>query len=258
MRDFRHCALLFASPQGLWGLSCRSGFRCWSNHSVAIEQLQSLVQPSPTPPRPAEALSVPGSIPRTSRDVSLLRLDVYSPPQVLQIDGRLCHLVLAFLVSETLQTAGLLRSTGVTPPHRCTANPSVTLSPSIDFPVEPVIRSTLLRRFRAGTRRGFSSCSACPCHRAVASTPPGSEGAASVRFRLPHAAFALRLRARPSGLRTFEATSCVHCRYGPGELVASPTGDVVDRLQSPWFPATAAIQTTGLLTLLAPAGPFSC
>src|SRR5208283_548457 len=33
----------------------------WSNHSVAIEQLQSLVQPSPTPPRPAEALSVPGS-----------------------------------------------------------------------------------------------------------------------------------------------------------------------------------------------------
>src|ERR1700690_1222273 len=27
-----------------------------------------------------------------------LRLDVYSPPQVLQIDGRLCHLVLAFLV----------------------------------------------------------------------------------------------------------------------------------------------------------------
>ena len=27
-----------------------------------------------------------------------LRLDVYSPPQVLQIDGRLCHLVLAFLM----------------------------------------------------------------------------------------------------------------------------------------------------------------
>ena len=37
--DFPHCALLFASPQGLWGLSCRSGFRRWSNHSVAIEQL---------------------------------------------------------------------------------------------------------------------------------------------------------------------------------------------------------------------------
>jgi hypothetical protein len=29
--DFPHCALLFASPQGLWDLSCRSGFRRWSN-----------------------------------------------------------------------------------------------------------------------------------------------------------------------------------------------------------------------------------
>ena len=100
--DFPHCALLFASPQGLWGLSCRSGFRRWSNHSVAIEQLQSLVQPSPTPPRPAEALSVPGlhmdvQSPKLPGRLSL-RLDVYSPPQVLQIDGRLCHLVLAFLV----------------------------------------------------------------------------------------------------------------------------------------------------------------
>src|ERR1700680_3525716 len=28
-----------------------------------------------------------------------LRLDVYSPPQVLQIHGRLCHLVLAFLIT---------------------------------------------------------------------------------------------------------------------------------------------------------------
>ena len=39
------------------------------------------------------------------------------------------------------------------PRLNATTNPSVTLSPSIDFPVEPVIRSTLLRRFRAGTRR---------------------------------------------------------------------------------------------------------
>src|SRR5258707_774357 len=35
--------------------------------------------------------------PETPGRVSL-RLDVYSPPQVLQIDGRLCHLVLAFLI----------------------------------------------------------------------------------------------------------------------------------------------------------------
>src|SRR6202163_4095306 len=35
--------------------------------------------------------------PETPGRVSL-RFDVYSPPQVLQIDGRLCHLVLAFLI----------------------------------------------------------------------------------------------------------------------------------------------------------------
>src|SRR5271154_6189676 len=120
--DFPHCALRFASPQGLWGLSCRSGFRRWSNHSVAIEQLQSLVQPSPTPPRPAEALSVRGS-----------HMDVQSP----ELPGRLafaltyilrlrsCKSMDAFVISslpslwsETLQTTGLLRSTGVTPPQR--------------------------------------------------------------------------------------------------------------------------------------------
>src|SRR3974377_1256978 len=40
-----------------------------------------------------------------------LRLDVCSPPQVLQIDGRLCHLVLAFLIAGdiTNRRAPLLR-----------------------------------------------------------------------------------------------------------------------------------------------------
>ena len=59
--DFPHCALLFASPQGLWDLSCRSGFRRWSYNPVALEQAQGFVQPFPTPPRPAEALSVPSA-----------------------------------------------------------------------------------------------------------------------------------------------------------------------------------------------------
>ena len=65
--DFPHCALLFASPQDLWDLSCRRDFRFWSNHPVAVEQPESLVQPAPTPPHPAEALPFPGSIPRTAR-----------------------------------------------------------------------------------------------------------------------------------------------------------------------------------------------
>src|SRR6202167_677694 len=82
-----------------------------------------------------------------------LRLDVYSPPQVLQIDGRLCHLVLAFLVVGDFTNSRAPSLHGRYPRLNATKNPSVTLSPSIDFPVEPVIRSTLLRRFRAGTRR---------------------------------------------------------------------------------------------------------
>src|SRR5262245_41913658 len=63
-------------------------------------------------------------------------------------------------------------------------DPSATLSPSIDFPVEPVIRSTLLRRFRTGARR------ASPVARHVLATvlslPPRQGGSAvSVRFRHP-------------------------------------------------------------------------
>src|SRR6478735_4863732 len=133
-----------------------------------------------------------------------LRLDVYSPPQVLQIDGRLCHLVLAFLVVGDFTNSRAPSLHG-----RYPASTLLRTHPSplaFDrFPVEPVIRSTLLRRFRAGTRR------VSPVARhvlvTVLSLPPRrSEGAASVSFRLPHAAFALRLRTRPSGLRTFEAT----------------------------------------------------
>ena len=36
-------------------------FRLWSSNLVAVEQLQGIVQPLPTPPRPAEALSFPSS-----------------------------------------------------------------------------------------------------------------------------------------------------------------------------------------------------
>src|SRR5208282_4309937 len=70
------------------------------------------------------------------------------------------------------------------PRFDATPNPSVTLSPSIDFPVEPVIRSTLLQRFRAGTRR--ASPVAQHVLVTVLSLPPRrSVGAASIRFRLP-------------------------------------------------------------------------
>jgi transposase len=59
--DFPHYAHLFASPQGLLDLSCWGDFRLWPTNPIAIEQLQAIVQPRPTPSRPAEALSFPGS-----------------------------------------------------------------------------------------------------------------------------------------------------------------------------------------------------
>src|SRR5712672_2705940 len=56
--DFPHCAPPFASLQGLWDLSYRGNFRSVVSHSIAVEQPESVIQPRPTPPLPAEALSV--------------------------------------------------------------------------------------------------------------------------------------------------------------------------------------------------------
>src|SRR6202030_927355 len=125
-----------------------------------------------------------------------LRLDVYSPPQVLQIDGRLCHLVLAFLTLETLQMAGPLRSTDITPLPRY-SGPS---RHPLVFGRLPGVAGYTAYLAPAISRRdeeGFSSCSACPCPRAVTSTPPRCWSRID-QVSAPHAAFALRLGARPS------------------------------------------------------------
>src|SRR5271166_3881573 len=129
-------------------------------------------------------------------------------------------------------------------------DPSATLSPSIDFPVEPVIRSTLLRRFLTGTRR------ASPVARhvlaAVLSLPPRQgEGAVPVSLRRPMLPSPLRLQARPLVPLNFEATfafTVVTAR----RLVISPrkTLSIGFRVLVTRHPA---IQTTGLPTFT-PAG----
>ena len=80
---------------------------------------------------------------------------------------------------------------------------------------------------------GFSSCSACPCHRAVATTPPKWVSRVN-QVSAAHAAFAFRLQARPSEY-TLEATSAFTSRYGPMTRNL-PKGDLVDRLQKIGFP----------------------
>ena len=114
--DFPHCALLFASPQDLWDLSGRRDFRFWSNHPVAVEQPESLVQPAST--ASSRSPSVSGLNPQNRQGVSAFALTY-----ILRL--RSCKSMDAFVISslpslwsETLQTAGLLRSTGVTPPPR--------------------------------------------------------------------------------------------------------------------------------------------
>ena len=137
---------------GLWDLSCWGDFRPVASHSIGVEQPSSVVQPPPIPPFPAEALSFLSKSPETPGRFSL-RLDVYPPPQVLQINGRLCHLVLAFPYVGDVANGRAPSLHGHYSASSLLRTQSATLSSSADFPVSPVIRPTLLRRFRAGTRR---------------------------------------------------------------------------------------------------------
>src|SRR6516162_6170795 len=64
-----------------------------------------------------------------------------------------------------------------------TAGPSATLSPPADFPGCPVIRPALFPRFRGRREEGVPSCSACPCHRAAATTPAERSASSANRRR---------------------------------------------------------------------------
>src|SRR5208283_2650808 len=114
-----------------------------------------------------------------------------------------------------------------------TADPAATLSSSADFPVSPVIRPTLLRRFLAGTRR------ASPVARhvlvTVLSLPPrrGDQPYRSV-FGSP---CCLRPTVGGSafGATHFRGHIRVHCCYGPVTRNL-PEGGLVDRLRKFGFP----------------------
>ncbi|MCP2223673.1 hypothetical protein M2226_009639 [Bradyrhizobium elkanii] len=82
-----------------------------------------------------------------------------------------CHLVLAFLTLETSQMAGPLRSTGVTPLRRY-YGPGRHLHTFGRLPGVTGYTTHLLPAISPRGEEGFSSCLACPCHRAVAFTPP--------------------------------------------------------------------------------------
>jgi hypothetical protein len=69
------------------------------------------------------------------------------------------------------ETAGSLRSLGITPVH-CYFEPFRHLLAFLLFPGLAGYRSDLLQSLSPWDEEGFSSCVTCPCHRAAPTTPP--------------------------------------------------------------------------------------
>src|SRR3974390_3742656 len=155
-----------------------------------------------------------------SRSVSILQTWTYKPQKRQDVSAfaltyslrlRSCKSMDAFIISslpsrlkETFQSVGPLCSAGVTPLHRSYRPIRHSLA-FAGFPGLSGYTIDLAPVISHPGREGFTNHSMCPCHRAVASTPPRWECRIG-QISAPHAAFALRLRARPSDLVTFEAT----------------------------------------------------
>jgi len=84
-------------------------------------------------------------------------------------------------------------------------------------------RTYLAPVISARDEEGLSSCVTYPCYHAVATTPPDvSFPFQSVSGR--HAAFAIRLLARPAGFNHFRGYLCVYFRYGLATCTTCYTG----------------------------------
>ena len=70
---------------------------------------------------------------------------------------------------ETVQMAGPLRSTAIAPLHRYYRRHPLFFGRLPGFAGYTAYLAPAISHW---DEEGFSSCSACPCHRAVASTPP--------------------------------------------------------------------------------------
>jgi len=138
-------------------------------------------RPAPTPPLPAEALTL-----QAARQFSL-RLDLYSSSQVLQIDGCFYHHTPASLFDEesTLQQGPF--APRALPRFSATTGPAATVSPSHRFldgarTASPVARHVLVTVLPLPPRRSDAP------HQSDCDTPcclrPGPEGSASGSYFL--------------------------------------------------------------------------
>jgi hypothetical protein len=134
-----------------------------------------------------------------------LHFGVYLPSQVLQTNGRRCHLALASRIAGRVTNSRAPSLCG-----RYSASPLLRTRPTPSR-LRPLSRVAGYTAYLAPpiSRRdeeGLSSCLARPCHHAVDNHPAGVAHRISP-FAMIHAAFAGSLPARPPGLQTFEATS---------------------------------------------------
>src|SRR5262249_27100647 len=106
--------------------------------------------------------------------------------------------------------------------------PSATLSSSTAFPGTPVIRPTLLRRFRNGTRGllQLPDVSCVPCRR---SHPAGGAPPRQPDCDGPSCLRAINTRSASGPFS--RGYPCVHSRYGPATR-SHPSDGSVDGLQS--------------------------
>jgi len=124
--------------------------------------------------------------------------------------------------------AGPRRSADITPLH-CYSGPSRHPLVFGRLPGFAGYTAYLAPTISRRDEEGFSSCSACPCHRAVTSTPP--------RWTSVSVSLRLLMQPSPSGWRlgprgySFSRPQRVHFYYGPVTR-SLPWGDFVDRLQS--------------------------
>jgi len=184
-----------------------------------------------------------GLTPPVTSDLSL-PLQVNLSAQILQTNGRLYHFAPASpycLKTVNSRVPLLPRNYSGSTLIQTHPPPSHLLA---HFPLFTVIEPTLLRKISFRDEEGFSSCSACPCHRAVATTPP-EWMTVSISFRSP---------MLPSpygcglGLRGFHFRGhpCVHFRYGPVTR-SHPQWNALSMGFRQSVSLIPAIQATGLL-----------
>src|SRR5262252_6098217 len=206
--------------------------------------MASKVTPS-TPGAPSFCLAISYA----ARSVSVLQTWTYRPQK--RQDGsafaltyilrlRSCKSMDAFVISslpspwlEALQMAGPLRSADITPPHRY-YGPGRHPLVFGRLPGVAGYTAYLAPAISRWGEEGFSSCSACPCRRAVASTPPKWSRRIG-QISATHAAFTLSVAGSAFGASHFRGHLYVHFHYGPMTR-ASPTETPVDRLQKFGFP----------------------